>query len=311
MGQHAVGHLAGHLGHPLAHRGEEDPRVAVGIRPRVEHRGHQRVAVELAAEGQPAAVGPAGPDGPDGQDEFPHPRGRMRPGHGEPLLDVGLDLGPEPEHEPALRQRLEVVGHHGQIHRDCGRRPRRSRCRARSARCARPPASGAGTGRGWSRPTRCRRSRPRSASRAESMTPLGSNPMPPSTSMGHGIPGIGTPDQGAGPPDRSCIMAARWPHNSPVTDEPDTGRRPGASRRQPRDRPAGDHADLVFGDVASLADSLLTAFDRSCASERSGAASGSPAAASGPDGAPPPASVRPQPWPTRRGHASASEVDHR
>ena len=94
--------------------------VAVGIGPRIEHRGHEGMAVERTPEGQPAPVRPAGPDGPDGQDQFAHPGGGMGPRHGEPLLDVGLDLGPEAEHEPALRQRLEIVGHHGQVHRIAG-----------------------------------------------------------------------------------------------------------------------------------------------------------------------------------------------
>jgi hypothetical protein len=44
----------------------------------------------------------------------------MRPGHGEPLLDVGLDLGAEAQHEPSLGDGLEVVGHHGQRHRVAG-----------------------------------------------------------------------------------------------------------------------------------------------------------------------------------------------
>src|SRR5664280_85897 len=52
--------------------GEEDPRVAEGIGPRVEHRRHQGVPVELAPERQAAAVGPTRPDGPDGQDQLAH-----------------------------------------------------------------------------------------------------------------------------------------------------------------------------------------------------------------------------------------------
>ena len=50
VGQQAVGHLAGHLGHLLADGGQEDPGVAEGVRTRIEHRGHQGVPVEFAAE---------------------------------------------------------------------------------------------------------------------------------------------------------------------------------------------------------------------------------------------------------------------
>ena len=44
--------------------------MAVGIRARVEHRGHEGVAVELAAKGQPLAGGPCVPDSPHGQHEL-------------------------------------------------------------------------------------------------------------------------------------------------------------------------------------------------------------------------------------------------
>ena len=160
-------------------------RVAVGVGTRIEHRGHQGVAVELAPEGQAAPVGPARPDGPDGQDELAHPGSRVGPRHGEALLDVGLDLGAEPEHEPALGHGLEVVGHHGQGHRVAGEGNSDAGAELDAARCARRPASGGGTGRGWSRRTRCRRSRPARPAGPISTTPLGSNPMPPSTCMGH------------------------------------------------------------------------------------------------------------------------------
>jgi hypothetical protein len=40
----------------------------------------------------------------------------MGEGHGEPLLDVGLDLRPQPQHEATLREGLEIVADVGQIH---------------------------------------------------------------------------------------------------------------------------------------------------------------------------------------------------
>jgi hypothetical protein len=104
VGQKAVGHLAGHLGHELAHPGQEDRRRAVGVRSGVEERGHEGVGVEVAPEGQLGAVVPRRPDGPHGLDELAHPGGGVRPRHRVPLGDVGLDLRAQAEHEPAFRE---------------------------------------------------------------------------------------------------------------------------------------------------------------------------------------------------------------
>ncbi len=119
-----VGDLAGDLGHPLAHRGQEHPRRPVGVGAGMEHGRHQGVAVEVAAEVQLLAVVPARPDGPYGEDELTHPGRRLRPGHREPLLDVGLDLAPEPEDEPPAREVLKVVAEVRQRHRVAGERHR-------------------------------------------------------------------------------------------------------------------------------------------------------------------------------------------
>ena len=91
--QEAVAHLARHLGHELADRGQQDLGIAVGVRARVEEGRHEGVGVELATEGSACSpVVPRRPDGPDGQDELAHARRRVRPRHGEALGDVRLDL---------------------------------------------------------------------------------------------------------------------------------------------------------------------------------------------------------------------------
>ncbi len=94
--------------------------------------------VELAAEAQLGAVVPGVPDGPHGQDELAHPGRRVRPRHREALLDVRLDLAAEAEDEAALGRQLQVVGRASPGSSGCGRTRRRSRSRARGARCARP-----------------------------------------------------------------------------------------------------------------------------------------------------------------------------
>ena len=120
--QEAVADLARHLGHELAHGGQQDLGVAVRVRPRVEEGRHQGVRVELAAEGERLAGLPRLPDGPDGQNELPHPGRRVRPRHGEALGDVRLDLAAHAEHEAALAQQLQVVGQDGQRHGVAGER---------------------------------------------------------------------------------------------------------------------------------------------------------------------------------------------
>jgi hypothetical protein len=122
VAEHPVGHLAGHLGHALAHGGEEDLGVAGRVRPRVEERRHERVRVEVAAEVELLARVPRRPDRLDRGDELLHPGGRVRPRHGEPLLDVGLDLRAEAEDEAPTGVALEVVTDVGQRHGGAGER---------------------------------------------------------------------------------------------------------------------------------------------------------------------------------------------
>ena len=67
--------------------------------------------------GEQIAVVPAGPDRAHGEDEFPHPRRRIRPGHAEALGDVRFDLRAETEDEAPFRRRVEIMSdvreHHG------------------------------------------------------------------------------------------------------------------------------------------------------------------------------------------------------
>ena len=120
VAEEPVARLAGHLGHALAHPGQEDLGVAVRVGARVEERRHQGVGVEVAAEVERGAVVPAVPDGADGEDHLAHARRRRRPLHGEALGDVRLDLGAEAEDEPTPRVGLQVVGDLGQVHRVAG-----------------------------------------------------------------------------------------------------------------------------------------------------------------------------------------------
>jgi hypothetical protein len=122
-----VADLARHLGHQLAHGGQQDLRVAVGVRARIEKGSHEGVGVELAAELELLAGRPGGPDRPHGRDELAHARGRVRPGHGEALGDVGFDLAPQAEDEPPLRQELEIVGQDSQVHGVAGESDRDAR----------------------------------------------------------------------------------------------------------------------------------------------------------------------------------------
>ena len=116
VAEHAVGAAARRGRHPLANRSEEDSRIAMRIRTWVEEVRHERVLVELAAEGQLLAGSPAMPDRPERADELLHPRGRVTPRHGEPALDVRPDLRAEAELEPAAGYELDVVCQHGHVH---------------------------------------------------------------------------------------------------------------------------------------------------------------------------------------------------
>ena len=99
--EHPIGGLGGDPGHLRSDGGQQHRRRTPRVGWRGEHRRHQGVLVELAAEVKPGAVLPAGPDGLKRQHEFAHPGGRLGPGHAEPPLDVGLDLGAEAEDETA------------------------------------------------------------------------------------------------------------------------------------------------------------------------------------------------------------------
>ena len=122
-----VADLTGHFRHQLTDTGEEDLRHAEPSQLgslRREERGHQRMRVEVAAEGQRRAVLPRVPDGPDGQDHLPHAGRRVAPLHAEPLGDVRFDLTAETEHETTLGERLQVPAGVGQRHRVAGERHR-------------------------------------------------------------------------------------------------------------------------------------------------------------------------------------------
>ena len=73
--------------------------------------------VELAAEVQPIAVLPGAEDGPQRGDQFPHPFHRPVEGCAVAALDLGPDLGAEPEGEPARAEQLVVVGLMGELNR--------------------------------------------------------------------------------------------------------------------------------------------------------------------------------------------------
>ena len=113
----AVGDLARDLGHARTDAGQEDAGQAVRARAGTEHRRHQRVRVELAAEVELRSLVPATPRSPGCASTISRIRAAgLRPRHREPLLDVRLDLRSEPEVEPALRGELQVVGEARQRH---------------------------------------------------------------------------------------------------------------------------------------------------------------------------------------------------
>ena len=113
-----------HRPRDLDHAGPDSrhphPRWAVGARRRGEHRGHQRVGVEVAAEVEWLPLVPAPPDRPHGLDQLAHPRRRPGPGHRVATLDVRPDLAAEPQHEPPTREHLHVVAEVRQRHRRAG-----------------------------------------------------------------------------------------------------------------------------------------------------------------------------------------------
>ncbi len=125
MAEEAVAHLACDLRHQLADSREEDLRqaeVTEFLRVGREERGHQCVLVELATELQRRAVLPGVPDRTDGLDHLAHPGCRVAPLHREALGDVRLDLAAQPEHEAALRERLQIPADVREQHRVAGER---------------------------------------------------------------------------------------------------------------------------------------------------------------------------------------------
>ena len=146
--EHPVGDLGGDLGHPRSDGGEQHRRRPARVGRRGEHRRHQGVLVELAAEVEPGAVLPARPDGPQRQHELAHPGGRLGPRHAEPPLDVGLDLGAEAEDETAELNDCRSLATDGDGHRVAGERHRDRGAQRQCRGTGRRPAAAAGTGRG-------------------------------------------------------------------------------------------------------------------------------------------------------------------
>ena len=117
VSQKAVGDLARHLGHPLAHPREQHGRTPQPRWRRAEVRRHESVRVELAPEVELPARLPGVPDRPEGEDVLPHPRRRTRPHRAVAALDVPSDLRAEPQRKAPIRQRLEVPRRVGDVHR--------------------------------------------------------------------------------------------------------------------------------------------------------------------------------------------------
>jgi hypothetical protein len=92
MCDEAVAHFARRLGHARSEASDEDGRRPEGIRPWIEGRDHQCVAIELAAEVELRLTLPCVEDGLDGQGDLTHAGGGPRPGHTEAVLDVGPHL---------------------------------------------------------------------------------------------------------------------------------------------------------------------------------------------------------------------------
>ena len=65
---------------------------------------------------------PAIPNGSHGHDVFPHAGRRARPRHGEPLGNVRLNLGAQPQHKTALGVGIQVVANIRQGHGRPGER---------------------------------------------------------------------------------------------------------------------------------------------------------------------------------------------
>ena len=115
-----LGDLAGHADHLGPDRRQVHGRGAVLAAAGREHRRHQGVGVEVAAEVERRPVVPRRPDGPQRDDVLAHPGSRAGPRHRIPVLDVGPDLRAQAEGEAATGELLEVVGHVGRRHGRAG-----------------------------------------------------------------------------------------------------------------------------------------------------------------------------------------------
>jgi hypothetical protein len=103
----------------------------MGDRARVEERRHQRQLVILAAEIQRLVGLPGMPQRPDRLDLFAQlAHYGFRPGHAETALDMGFDLGAQPQDKTALGSLGQVPGQVSQVSRAAGE----SDCHCRAKR---------------------------------------------------------------------------------------------------------------------------------------------------------------------------------
>ena len=110
MQPHPVADLAGDPEHRFADGGDRHRNHRQPGRLGREVGSHQGQLVVLAAVVELFALLPAAPDGTQGLDIVAKPGCGRAPGNAKPALVVASDLAAEPEHEPALRVRLQVPG---------------------------------------------------------------------------------------------------------------------------------------------------------------------------------------------------------
>ena len=90
-------------------------------RPRIKEVVYELEFVETAfvARSGPGLKGV--PDGAKAMDVVGHSRGRVLERHGETPLDMGADLGPQPQQQPALADLLKIPGGHRHRKRAAGK----------------------------------------------------------------------------------------------------------------------------------------------------------------------------------------------